>query len=146
MRHPLRAFVLGCALAATPACASFPFGNAQIENPISAAQGADRQAYAALQTYAVLIEEAADIVRDPEAPAALKRALAQAERVATPAAETLGLAVHAYAAARADLAATPNDDSAVSRFAIAARHLGEALETALGPLGELEALVRAQQN
>lgn len=140
MRHPLRALVLGLALSATPACAHLP----SLETPFEAARGVDQQAYALLGAYAAVLEAATGIVRDPNTSASLKRALGQAERVATPAAETLGLAVRAYAGARADLDAAPNSSAATSEFAIAAHRLAEAVQAAQRPIGELQALVRAQ--
>jgi hypothetical protein len=136
MRHPLRAFVLGVALALTPACAALQLGETQIENPMSAAQTLDQRAYALLNAYAAVIEEATDIVRDPSAPLAFKRALGQAERVATPAAETLQIAVTAYVRARSDFAAA---------LTIAAQRLSQAIEAARAPVSELEDLVRARR-
>ena len=88
MRHPLRVLALACALTVTPACASLQLGATRIENPIAAAQTLDQRAYALLHGYAAIVEEATDIVADPATPQAFKRALGQAERVATPAAET----------------------------------------------------------
>jgi hypothetical protein len=135
MRHPLRAIALALALSSVPACAHLP----SFENPIAAAQSVDQRAYALLRTYAVVLEEATDIVRDPNAPATLKRALGQAERIATLAAETLGVAVRAYVGARADLDAS---DGAATAFAIAANRLAEAVAAAQAPISQLEALVR----
>ena len=107
MIRPIRALALTLALAVTPACASLPIGETRLENPIAAARTLDQRAYALLHAYAAIVEEATDIVRDPAAPLAFKRALGQAERAATPAAETLGIAVHAYVRARADFEAAP---------------------------------------
>ncbi len=95
MSKILRTCMLALALAATPACASI-----ELPNPFAAAQSADQHAYALLQTYAALVEEAADIVRDPATPAAARRALGQAERSATPAVEALAAALAAYNTAR----------------------------------------------
>jgi len=150
MRHPLRTVALACALAVTPACAAFDLAGTQLENPIAAARTLDQQAYALLHAYAAVIEEATDIVRDPAAPLAFKRALGQAERVATPAAETLQIAVAAYVGARADFeAATSESQPALERaaaaLAIAARRLSDAIDAARAPVGELEDLVRARR-
>lgn len=150
MRHPLRVLALACALAATPACASLKLGDTQIENPISAADTLDQRAYAALSSYAALIEEATDIVRDPSVPIGVKRALGQAERVATPAAEALEIAVAAYIRARDDFeAASGAGQPALQRVAtalsIAARRLNEALQSAEPAITELKDLVRARR-
>jgi hypothetical protein len=150
MRHPLRVLALACALAATPACASVQAGQTEILNPVSAARTLDQRAYALLHAYAAVIEEATDIVRDPAAPLAFKRALGQAERVATPAAETLEIAVAAYVRARADFeTATGESQPALERAAtgltLAARRLSEAIAAAQSPISELEDLVRARR-
>ena len=95
MTKTLRTLALAIALAATPACASL-----ELPNPFAAARSADQHAYALLQTYASLVEEAADIVRDPATPAAARRAIGQAERTATPTIEALAAALDAYNIAR----------------------------------------------
>ena len=148
MRHPLRALALACALTLTPACASLNIGETRIENPASAARTLDQRAYALLNAYAAIVEEATDIVRDPDAPPAFKRALGSAERVATPAAESLEIAVAAYLRAEADLQASAEaGEPAIARaaevLAIAARRLSEAVAQAQAPIQELEDLVRA---
>lgn len=150
MLKPVRIIALALALAATPACASLPLGQTPIENPVAAARTLDQRAYAVLHAYAAIVEEAGDIVRDPATPRAFKQALGRAERVATPAAETLALAVRAYVQARADFeAASEESQPALQRAATAltaaARRLGEALEAAQAPITEFEALLRAQR-
>lgn len=150
MRHPLRAIALAVALAATPACASLQVGETQFENPVAAARTLDQRAYAILHAYAAIIEEATDIVRDPAAPLGFKRALGQAERVATPSAETLQIAVTAYVRARADFEAATGDgapalERAAAALTIAAQRLSEAIDAAHAPIGELEDLVRARR-
>ena len=65
MIKPMRVAALAAALALTPACASLQLGQPRLENPVSAANTLDQRAYAALHAYAAVIEEAADIVRDP---------------------------------------------------------------------------------
>jgi hypothetical protein len=150
MHHPLRVIALACALAWTPACASLQIGDTQFENPAAAARTLDQRAYAILHAYAAVIEEATDIVRDPAAPAGFKRALGQAERVATPAAETLQIAVAAYVGARTDFEAASAEsqtalDRAASALTVAARRLNEAIAAAQAPIAELEDLVRARR-
>jgi hypothetical protein len=134
----------------TPACAALQLGETRIENPISAARTLDQRAYALLNAYAAVIEEATDIVRDPSAPLAFKRALGQAERVATPAAETLQIAVTAYVSARADFEAASGAsqlalERAATALTIAAQRLSQAIEAARAPIVELEDLVRARR-
>jgi hypothetical protein len=151
MHRPVRVFALALALAATPACASLQLGETRIENPVAAANALDQRAYAILHAYAAVIEEATDIVRDPAAPPAFKRALGQAERIATPAAETLEIAVVAYVRARADFEAAsgegqPAIERAATALTIAARRLNEAIAAAEGPVGELAGLVRARRS
>ena len=150
MRHPLRVLALACALTVTPACASLQLGATRIENPIAAAQTLDQRAYALLHGYAAIVEEATDIVADPATPQAFKRALGQAERVATPAAETLQIAVSAYIRARSDFdAASGANHSVIQRAAtalsVAAHRLNEAVAAAQAPIAELEGLVRARR-
>lgn len=150
MRHALRTIALALAIAATPACASVRAGQTEIVNPVSAARTLDQRAYALLHSYAAIIEEATDIVRDPAAPMAFKRALGQAERIATPAAETLEIAIAAYVNARADFEAAtsesqPTLERAATGLTIAARRLGEAIAAAQTPVTELEELVRARR-
>lgn len=74
-----------------------------------------------------------------------------AEQAATPAAETLQIAVTAYMRARADLdAASGANQPAIQRAAtalsVAARRLNEALAAAQAPIAELEGLVRANRS
>jgi hypothetical protein len=149
VRHPLRVIALALALAATPACASVQVGETEFANPVAAARTLDQRAYALLHTYAAIIEEATDIVGDPAAPMAFKRALGQAERIATPAAEALEIAIAVYARARADFETASNEtqlERAATGLAIAARRLSEALAAAQAPIDELEDLVRARRN
>ncbi len=150
MRHPLRVLALACALTLTPACASLQLGSTRIENPLAAAQSVDQRAYALLHAYAAIVEEATDIAADPATPAVFRRALGQAEQVATPAAETLHVAVTAYMRARADFdAASGASQTAIQRTAtalsIAARRLNEAVAAAQAPIAELEGLIRAHR-
>jgi hypothetical protein len=150
MRHPLRVLALACAFTFSPACASLQLGETRIESPVAAAQTLDQRAYAVLHAYAAVVEEATDIVADPATPLAFKRALGQAERVATPTAEALQVAVTAYIRARADFeAASGANQTTIQRTAatlsIAARRLSEAVAAAQAPIAELEGLVRARR-
>lgn len=150
MRYPLRALALACALTITPACASMQLGQTRFENPVSAAQTLDQRAYAVLHAYAAVVEEATDIVADPATPLSVKRALGRAERAATPAVETLQIAVTAYLRARAEFeAASGANQTTIERsataLAIAARHLNTAVAAAQAPISELEGLVRARR-
>lgn len=150
MRHPLRVLALASALVLTPACAAMRVGETQIENPTAAARTIDQRAYALLSAYAAVLEEATDIVADPATPPAFRRALGQTERAATPAVETLQIAVAAYLRAQADLeAAGVEDRPAIERasaaLAIAARRLSEASAAAQRPINDLEDLVLARR-
>jgi hypothetical protein len=147
---PIRTLVLAIALPVTPACAALNIGETRFEIPASAARTLDQRAYAVLNAYAAVIEEATDIVRDPAAPLAFKRALGQAERVATPAAETLQIAVSTYVRARADFEAASSEsqtrlERAATALTIAAQLLNEAIQRAEAPITELQDLVRARR-
>lgn len=143
-KHPLRVAVLALTMAVTlPSCASVP-----IANPIAAARTLDQQAYAVLDTYAVLVEEATKIVADPAVPIAAKRALGQAERVATPAAQIVESALAAYMRARADFeAASGQSPTALQRAAdalgIAGRRLSQAIAAASPAITQLQTLVHS---
>ncbi len=150
MRHPLRALALVLALAATPGCASLQLGQTRLENPVAAAQTLDQRAYALIHTYAAVLEEATDVIADPATPRAVKDPLVRAERVATPAIETLAIAAGAYVRARADFEAASDDSQPVlQRAAVAlqaaARRLSEASVAAEAPVAELQALLRARR-
>lgn len=144
VRYPLRAMALALALAATPACASL--ATPKLENPVAAAKTADQTAYALLESYAAVLEEATDIVRNPSAPAVLKQGLVRAELVATPAADTLRAAFVAYLRARADYealpAGTPKAEKAAATLAIAAVRLDEGIRNARAPVEALKALIQ----
>ena len=107
MRNPLRTMALAIALVSMPACAAMEIP--KFENPLSVARTADQKAYALLASYAAVLEEATDLVRDPLVPTPVKQALVRAERVATPAAETLRIALVGYLHARADYEAIAKD-------------------------------------
>lgn len=139
-RHPVRTLALALVLAATPACAT-----AKLENPVAVAQTADQKAYALLASYAAVLEEATDLVRDPALPVDAKRTLVRAERIATPAAQALRIAFVTYLRARADYEASaslPERERVAASLAIAALRLNEALTAAQAPLAAFAALVR----
>jgi hypothetical protein len=95
----MRALVIACALAFMPACAALPLGDA------AAVQTQDRRAYALLESYSALLEAAADVAEDSEAPMESKQALGAAERAAAPAMEGLARALGDYVRTRSDAAA-----------------------------------------
>ncbi len=144
MRNPLRTMALAIALVAMPACAAME--TPKFENPLSVARTADQKAYALLASYAAVLEEATDLVRDPLVPTPVKQALVNAERVATPAAETLRIALVGYLHARADYEAVakdrPTHERAAAMLAIAAVRLDEAFAAARGPLGEFATIAQ----
>lgn len=74
-------------------------------NPIAVAQTPDQQAFALLSVYAAVLETAADLARDPAVPAAVKRALSEAEATATPVVLALTTVFDAYAQAPDEAAA-----------------------------------------
>jgi hypothetical protein len=135
---------LAIALAAMPACAAVQ--TPKFENPVSVARTADQKAYALLASYAAVLEEATDLVRDPLVPTQVKQALVRTERVATPAAETLRIALVGYLRARADYEAIGADRTRLERtaatLAIAAVRLDEAFAAARGPLAEFATLAQ----
>jgi hypothetical protein len=97
MRHPLRGALLALALAAIPACLSI---DRPAPSVIETRLSPEQRAYALLSAYAVALEAATDLMRDPAVPAPVKHALAEAERRATPAAEALHASVIAYLRSR----------------------------------------------
>lgn len=142
MADMLKTLALAVALVLTPACSTLQ--TPKLENPVAAARTADQKAYALLASYAAVLEEATDLVRDPLVPAAAKQALVRAERFATPAAETLRIALVGYLRARADYEAIakdrPSHERAAATLAIAAVRLDEAFTAARGPLADFAAL------
>ncbi|MDX2233505.1 MAG: hypothetical protein NW200_03320 [Hyphomonadaceae bacterium] len=144
-RHPLRAALLAIALSVTPACAAFRAADAV--NTVAAAETADQKAYALLLGYAAVLEEATDIVADPETPPPVKTALARAERIATPAADMLRVAFATYLRARADYEAQIGADAsrrerAAAAFVLAAQALDEAITRARDPFAAFTAALK----
>ncbi len=138
----IRAALLAAALTAVPACAIV-----RLDNPVAAARTIDQQAYALISTYAAILEEAGDVVRDPMTTRAVKQGLARAERIATPAVETLKIAVVAYLKADADWRATPPNATDAERRAAALRaatlHLQQAVAAARPPIEALSAALKS---
>jgi hypothetical protein len=148
IKHSLRALALALAFAATPACSSLSLFGTQIDNPVAAAHTLDQQAYAVLDSYAVLLEEATKLVADPNVPIAAKRALGQAERVATPAAQVVESALAAYLRARADFEAASSQSPttlqrAADALSIAGQRLSQAIAAAAPAIAQLQSLVSA---
>lgn len=145
IKHPMRAALLALFMVtALPSCASV-----QLANPVAAARTLDQQAYAVLDTYAVLVEEATKVVADPNVPIGVKRALGQAERVATPATQVVESALAAYIRARADFeAASGQSQTALQRasdaLSIAGQRLSQAIAAASPAISELQSLVNAK--
>jgi uncharacterized damage-inducible protein DinB len=135
MRHPLRTLALALAFAAAPACAPLPLEQARIERA-APAPTTEQHAFALLHAYAALLEEAADVVRDPVVPAEARQALGEAERAATPVVEALERALAAHVRARSARAEG-------EALAASERRLSEALAAALAHLAGLKALVHA---
>jgi hypothetical protein len=147
MPKKLRALALGVALALTPAGAACTSLSAKVENPLAAARTPDQAAFALLQTYASVLEEATDLVQRPNVPIEVKRALGAAESAATPALDLTRIAVVAYLRARADYESArdrPSLERAAAGLAIAGVRLEEAMRAARQPLGALQDAVRRQ--
>jgi hypothetical protein len=144
MLNPLRAGLLALALAGAPGCAALQIP--PLPNPIVAAKMPDQTALAVLESYAAILEEAADFVRDPDVPKSIKTALGAAERAATPSVDVMRTAVSTYLRARADYElARGKDQSALERasaaLAIAGVRLSEAIAKARWPIAELSVLI-----
>ena len=148
MRNPvlagLAALALGCL---APACASFR--PPDIPNPIAAAKTPEHKAIALIETYAVILEEATDLVANPNTPNAVRQALAAAERAATPSIDLLRIAFGAHLRAQADWqAAQTKDRTTIERasavLAIAAVRLAEAVDQARAPVAALQRLIQKE--
>ncbi|MFT3726365.1 MAG: hypothetical protein QM759_00860 [Terricaulis sp.] len=143
IKHAFRATMLALVMfTALPSCASAP-----IANPVAVARTLDQQAYAVLDTYAVLVEEAAKVAADPNVPIGVKRALGQAEKVATPAVQIVESALAAYIRARADFEAASGQPQstlqrATSALSIADQRLSQAVTAASPAIAALRSLVR----
>ena len=91
----LRTILFACVLWLMPACVSVPG-----EQPMASAQSLEARAETMLVTYAAMLDAASALT--PSAPASVRQALARAERVATPASETLARALSAHLRIRSD--------------------------------------------
>jgi hypothetical protein len=148
MKNPLCMGLMAIALLATPACASLRPLDAP--NPIAAAKTTEQKALAIIESYAVMLEEAADLVADPNVPLAVKRALGRAEQIATPAIDVVRIAFAQYLRARADMqTAQAKDSTAIERtsaaLAVAAVRLNEALAQARTPIAALTSLIAQEK-
>jgi hypothetical protein len=91
MKHALRTIGLAIALAATPACSTL-----RAASPVPAEASLEQNAYALIGAYALTLDEATALVKNPATPRAVKTALAKAEMVATPAVELVKVAAIAH--------------------------------------------------
>lgn len=149
MKNAFRASLAAVLLLVTPACASIRAPD--IPNPIAVAQTNDQRALAVIETYAALVEEAADVVANPQTPAPVRRALAQAEAAATPAVDILRIAVTGYLRAQADLEAMRGKERtsverASAALAVAGVRLADALTQARAPMAALSRLLIKEKN
>jgi hypothetical protein len=93
MSRLLRTVTLAVALSATPACAVFA---ARTPTATQAVASVEEQAYLLVGAYALVLDEATRLVRDPSTPKTVKIALGKAEAAATPALELVKVAAIAY--------------------------------------------------
>lgn len=146
MKHLFRTLALAGALALTPACAQL---HLEAFNPIASRQSDDQRAYAIVESYAALLETAANIIRDPDVAVEVKRSIGRAEAAATPSVQVLEVAFSAYLRARAGYeAASRADDSTFTRALNTLNAASQALEQAIdrvqAPMAELQALITAR--
>lgn len=131
---------LTCALLLAPvaACTHVP------KAPIVAAPSTEARVIEVLDGYAILLDAATALVRDPRTPVGIKTALVRAERRATPAVQTLGAAYLAFLRARAGLdPVTPRtaNAAAVDDLKSSTLALNAALSEAEAQTAPLRALV-----
>jgi hypothetical protein len=119
MSHILRTIALALCLAAIPACATL-----RAANPVPAEASLEQNAYALIGAYALTLEQATILVRNPATPPNVKAALAKTERVATPAVELVKIAAIAHR--RAETGAT---SAALARALAEAQGPASALAT-----------------
>jgi hypothetical protein len=126
MSRRMRVAALAFVLSLTPACAAVH--NA---NPLAPAETTDQRAYALVSAYALVLEQAAALARDPATPRAVKNALVQAESAATPAVELV------------KIAALGSREASGAGDALAREQaLLNAVDAAAGPVAALSKLVR----
>lgn len=93
MRRIIRTLGLALALVCTPACAS-------LRGPAPAYASVERSAFALMGAYALTLDQATALIANPATPRAVKTALAEAEKRATPAVELVKIAAIAHSRAR----------------------------------------------
>ncbi len=93
MSRLVRTIALALALASTPACAS-------LRSPVPAYTSVEQSAFALMGAYALTLDQATTLIGDPVTPRAVKMALAEAEKRATPAVELVKIAAIAHSRAR----------------------------------------------
>lgn len=149
MPHPATAALAALALCvAAPACTILR--PPDLPNPIADAKTPDQKALALIESYAAILEEATDLVAHPETPAAVRQALARAERAATPAIDVLRIAMATHLRAEADWQAAQTKDRSVlerasAALAIAGVRLSEAIAQASAPISALQTLVTQEK-
>ena len=87
-------------------------------NPVATAETQGQRAYAVLGLYQILVEEAAEFVRDPAVNMQRRRAVQEIIAEAKPIRRDLSLAYREYTAIRADLAAAETSAGAVEVAAL----------------------------
>lgn len=112
---------------AAMAAITLPFIAGCSSNPVKEAETPEQQAYALYGSYVIAVEQAADLVEDPDTPAAVKASIKQYEPVATQAAVTLRNAVRSAAQAREAVAA---GESTRERLTLAIAQLNDKLAAA----------------
>ena len=135
MMRSLRVAVAALLLLVASACAAL-----HLDDPLAAAKTPDQEAYALMETYAAMLEEGAKLAADPAAPASVKRSLAGAEAVATPAVQSLKAALEAHLDAERAGASDPAAAArAAAAIAEAAARLADAIAAAQGPIRAVQA-------
>jgi len=130
----VQALGLTAALCLGGGCASLPLpSSAAMERPFPPGADLETQAYALLQAYAASLEVAQELVARPETPRPLTAALSRAEALATPAVETLALALAEYLRAQAELQRAPGEGAA-RNAAVAGAALAQAVAKAEAPM------------
>lgn len=123
-------------------CASMPLsGRAHAGRSVSQVASLDVQAYAALRTYALALEQARRLASRAETPDRLVQALARAEAAATPVVESLAAALTDYLRARSAFAQAPGSEAARAMTAADAA-LSQAVASASAPLAALTQAIK----
>jgi hypothetical protein len=85
----VRTIALALAFASAPACAS-------LRSPVPAYASIEQSALALMGAYALTLDQATALIANPATPRAVKTALAEAEKRATPAVELVKIAAIAH--------------------------------------------------